>query len=416
MPISAASFKDFSANDIALVKGAKDENHIGNLFDRAWRVMVDWFCNTKKDDACRLLFHVINDAEPEPRCKAFEDLKALASEPFRERFKKALNEERLIEFKIALEGGPVTFEIPEGCSLAGINLSGADLREIDLRDKNLEGVDFSGANLEGAKFGGAKLESSKFNGANLYGADFTGANVSSAKFCSAVLDSAVFINANLQYADFSVDRSGAPVTRLVNATLDRADLGSANFNGVVAPGASFKEAILKCAVFVDADLSRADFSNSKPLETNFTGAQLHQAKFQRCVVNSVVFEDAKMTEIDFTEAEVSNSKFKGADLSQSRLTNASVVSSDMSSVNFEKSQLFSARLTNVDLGGTKMIEANLQYLTIENCRVDGLDVKRTAGDHVILRDLDMKGVINRQHAPGLLAADCQRVSNLSKVS
>ncbi len=105
-------------------------------------------------------------------------------------------------------------------SLAGADLTGANLGGIDLRHANLIGTQFVGADLTGAILDGAKLAIANLTGAKLVGASLKSAKLVGAILTNAQLMRADFSGANLDGADFS----GADLT---DARIDRSDLADA---------------------------------------------------------------------------------------------------------------------------------------------------------------------------------------------
>ena len=93
-------------------------------------------------------------------------------------------------------------------SLAGADLTRANLRGADLRDANLDGTNLHGANLLDADL----------TRANLRGANLEGANLRGAKLIEANLEGAMLAGANLSNANLRA------------AYLGNADLGGANLN------------------------------------------------------------------------------------------------------------------------------------------------------------------------------------------
>ncbi len=70
-----------------------------------------------------------------------------------------------------------------------------------------------------------------------------------------------------------------------------------------------KKATLKSALFVDAEVSGADFGS----------ADLRQAIFHRATCRGTLFEGANLREADFSHAKLPLANFSGADLYRTKL-------------------------------------------------------------------------------------------------
>jgi uncharacterized protein YjbI with pentapeptide repeats len=136
-----------------------------------------------------------------------------------------------------------------------ISLAGVDLSRADLKDANLCGAVLGAANLSRADLSIANLRGVDLSGANLNRADLSGANLSRADLSEA----------NLILADLS------------EANLTEAGLGAANLTRANLSGARLRRANL-----ILANLSGADLS----------GADLYEAKFASAIMpNQQKYED-----------------------------------------------------------------------------------------------------------------------------
>jgi len=123
----------------------------------------------------------------------------------------------------------------DNISLAGVDISKANLRSINLEKADLWDADLSGvwlwdANLYGAKMlranlSGAKFVRTNFSMAMLWNVNFSGAYLGDANFSGAELNGVNLSGAEL----YGANLSGA---KLVGANFSRADLRNANFSGV----------------------------------------------------------------------------------------------------------------------------------------------------------------------------------------
>lgn len=131
-------------------------------------------------------------------------------------------------------------ELP-GVDLCGVNLTYADLSGANFQEAQLIGTEFvqadivganfEKANLGGANFFGADIQRSEFTGANLAKVDFTEVVARGARFTGADIgQGALFKDANLAGADFS------------NSSLQGAKLKGANLTGTNLKGADLRNA------------------------------------------------------------------------------------------------------------------------------------------------------------------------------
>ena len=98
-------------------------------------------------------------------------------------------------------------------TLAGDDLSGADLRQADLsgaylRSADLSGADLADANLTGANLAEANLTGADLSGANLTGAYMYGVNLTGANLAGADLTGAILPNGETlkQFVEHTVPR------------------------------------------------------------------------------------------------------------------------------------------------------------------------------------------------------------------
>jgi len=185
-------------------------------------------------------------------------------------------------------------------SLAGINLSRADLRGADFSRANLTGVQFVSRRYGHARFDSstrlpdetfwqddydisymerftnpqhpdywrgfglreANLARRNFEGANLRGADMYGCNLWGANLNRANLENAILISARLRLAKLL----GANLARaeLDYADLRQADLTGANFEGADMQGVNLEDANLQDANFNGARLLGAVLPDGRP--------------------------------------------------------------------------------------------------------------------------------------------------------
>lgn len=148
-----------------------------------------------------------------------------------------------------------------GVDLYGVDLSNAVLTEINLDRADLSGVNFSGANLSGA-YGQRRTPFSEFvkitHRPSEYSSSALG-TVRSGYSCIryAVLRDAVFHNADIRYVAFSrsdLSYCNFRDSDMSYALFDSSDLSYANFSWAYGDGVFFESACLFCAEFKDNEL------------------------------------------------------------------------------------------------------------------------------------------------------------------
>jgi len=158
-----------------------------------------------------------------------------------------------------------------GRDLTGANLSSADVRHADFSGASLNHADLSFAwaekarldvaQLHGAKLNHAQLQGATLNKAQLQGASLDGAQPQGASLKEVQLQGASLDGAQLQGA--VLDHAELQGAVLSSAQLQGASLSSAQLKGAVLDhaeiqGASLREANLQGASFVDVCVWRAD--------------------------------------------------------------------------------------------------------------------------------------------------------------
>ncbi len=285
-------------------------------------------------------------------------------------------------------------------SLAGRDLTGADLSGLRLAAVDLTSAILTGARLERAVLTGARLDRAVLAGARAAGADlssaslvnadltrieaggarFDGADLSgalleeggfgSATFCKASCVKTEMTKADLSRADFS------------GADLSEADLAGARLDGGVFEGATLTEAGLEetsalGARFAGADLSRAKGRAGRFAGASFTGVVAEAARFREANLDGADLSGARLSSIDLSGASLAGATLvgcalRGARFTGARLTGAKLCGSDLFEASFE-----AADLTRADLSGSSCFGAELWKAKVESTVLDGADLDRT---------------------------------------
>ena len=127
-------------------------------------------------------------------------------------------------------------------------------------------------------------------------------------------------------------------------------LAGLHLDGVVLTGAMLQETDLsRCslvaaevcsatangALFLEADVSRANFKKTSLVEASFVGATAQGTRFQDCPLNTTAFDGADLRDADFEHAVLVNASFRSADLRRATLTRATVRGADFTAANLE---------------------------------------------------------------------------------
>ena len=305
----------------------------------------------------------------------------------------------------------VQAELARHGSLAGWDLTRADLTQMDLR-----GADLSGALLEGADLSGARLDQAKLNRAmlaharmigtslagadlrecNLGGAQIARSDLSGADLSAAILEGAQLSNSSLRGAridglrltgalivavDFSETHSEAMLllreidlrgcrfvgVRYAQAVFQDCDLGEVDMSGAAITKAAFVGIRAPNACFRGLTLSVGCFALGCRLEgADFSGAQLNEVSFRDTPLRGANFSHAQLRGSDFSGCDLRESRFYGADARGARLVRADLGAADLSSCN-----LAGAVLQHALLAGTSLSHANLHEADLARIRVVG---------------------------------------------
>ena len=293
-----------------------------------------------------------------------------------------------------------------GCDLAGIDLKGATLEGVDLSRSNLEAAGLRQAVLTGAKLIGAKLIRADLAGAaapesQLNGADMTEANLSEADLTEADLTGANLEQADLTRGLFSrAVMSGVKGGKAIAVEADfedadfkgadfgAADLTRANLSGVRADNARFAQAKAREARFYGAKGEKADFEGAD-LSRSRVGSQASftGCGFARTDLSHACWEDADLSAADFSEtkmykAQVNKCVLQGArlvraDAREANFSKSDLTGADMTSVNLMEGSLRKARIVQTDLRGANLYRVDLYKSTHGQTNLEGANLDGT---------------------------------------
>jgi len=338
----------------------------------------------------------IRDPELMQRLQQTEHQLRQAYRKYAHRFPAArsLEGEEAARLRAAVEAS-----LAAGESLAGRDLTGADLSGMSLRDVDLTGAFLEAANLQGTDLTGAAVDDAVLARANLTDATFTGATVKATNFGEA----------NLLRTDLSggLDLTGAVFgraklvdTKLSGARLDGADFMDAELSncdlssirasklnfvrsddataevGLDFAGSSLSGAELVACIFLYANLQGCDVSGGCFRESVFLGSKLDGVNFDGTDCTQLrVVHGSSMSGATFRGAQLEGANLRSTDLKGCDFTGATLKGSDLSESDLEDAKLcgidapglllMKANLKNADLSAANLMEAILQKGNIE---------------------------------------------------
>ncbi|HZO14940.1 MAG TPA: DUF2169 domain-containing protein [Polyangiaceae bacterium] len=263
--------------------------------------------------------------------------------------------------------------VDSGESLAGHDLTGADLSEmklsgVDLRGAFLESAKLTGSDLSGAHLEDAVLARAELAGADLSGAHLGGANLGGARLVETKLDDADLEKAVLMRAELV--RASLRGARLRNADLLEAEIGQSDLTGADLHESMLLNVSLGGCRFADANLEEATIVDCTLDGAVFDGANLHKTSFTNCKGTEVSFRGVKANELivvhgsafpgsNWNDAILDKANFRGTDLLGARFENASLSSADLSECNLSGANFARAVMKNTVLIRARLIEATL---------------------------------------------------------
>jgi uncharacterized protein YjbI with pentapeptide repeats len=211
-----------------------------------------------------------------------------------------------------------------GESLAGINLTNANMQQCNLSNADLSGItglqgaaftsaNLQGANLNGLSLGGANWNEADFTGTSLVsiesaeGANFTSANLTQAVLTKVNLENATLAGVNLSSA--SIEAANLTGANLSNAIATNADFTDANLANAVLTGANLSGATLEGADLSGADLTNANLTGASLVNADLTGANLTNAIFTSCILTGTVLANNTITGANFSGLDLTQAKF-----------------------------------------------------------------------------------------------------------
>jgi uncharacterized protein YjbI with pentapeptide repeats len=180
----------------------------------------------------------------------------------------------------------------------------------------------------------------------------------------------VDIKPNLRRANFKE----ADLRRafLIGADLSYANLKEANLDGAYLGGANLKGVNLKEADLNETHLKGADLRGARLVEANLSGADLEGANLEEADLRGAFLIGTYLNRANLSEANLSGAcllgaNLRGADLNAALLLGASLNGANLSGANLCLADLSEANLHSAILVGTTALDANFTA-----CRVYGI--------------------------------------------
>jgi uncharacterized protein YjbI with pentapeptide repeats len=264
-------------------------------------------------------------------------------------------------------------------SLAGRDLTGADLAGLDFSERDLTGTLLEKAKLAGASFRGAKVDNAVFTRADLTGADFHGASAKGANFGEADLTRAKLTGAiDLTEAIFL--RAVLTEADLTGARLDSAQLSEVKCDRTILAGIRGASLVVLKGDLRNVDLRGARIEKAVFHEVDLSGSDLSEATFFRTSLVDTTIEDARLRKVKLERVSLSRVE-KGSSLARSDLRGADLRRINLRGVNLEGADLREADLTSADFS-----DANLRGAKLEAARaVEGRFMKADLTDADVSR-------------------------------
>ena len=166
-----------------------------------------------------------------------------------------------------------------------LDLQGAELNPSAIQNLILQEADLRGANLEGARIENVQIEGANFTGANLRRAFIDTMNGDRVKFDGAQMEKCE-MKGRFPSASFIS-------TNLIESTLEDVQLNNTDMKNVILISANLKKANFSQSILDGADLTGADFSWAMLNYTKLSDANLDHANFYEAQLSSAEFRNTK---------------------------------------------------------------------------------------------------------------------------
>jgi uncharacterized protein YjbI with pentapeptide repeats len=232
-----------------------------------------------------------------------------------------------------------------GPQLSILAITGSGYR-LDLAGESLAGLDLSGANMQQCNLYHADL--SGITG--LSRADFTGATLALANLAGLSLSGPIWENTDFTGTDLST------IAPSPDANLRGATLTGASLSGVTLTGADLFRARLGYADLRDATLRGA----------NLAGAVLDGARLAGCDLSSANLTSVDLSGIDLSTVKLEGAILDNANMQNCNLSHGSLVKASLSGANLQSSTIIGLTIGDNDLTGTNFSGLDLTLINAQN--------------------------------------------------
>jgi uncharacterized protein YjbI with pentapeptide repeats len=187
-----------------------------------------------------------------------------------------------------------------------------------------------------------------------------------------------------QFASVDLRKAELPKALFVDT-----NLSSANFVAANVAGANFSRSILQKANLREAKGSHANLNRANLSAADLTGADFSSAILESANLREVKGCGANLQRADLTNANLSGACFAGADFKNANLQGATLINTDL-----RRANLTSANLTKADLKNARLTDANLESATVTGAK--GMTAAQFGGANLSGVDLPTAIVNSRE--------------------
>jgi len=278
--------------------------------------------------------------------------------------------------------------------LNNLDLSGIDLRNIDfqgaiLTNTNFKDTDLSGANLEEATLALSNLTNCKLCSANLTNADLTGSTLIAANLTAGKLNGSIFEKTDMQNS--ILDHVNAE-----NTIFSESDLSNSLCREASFISSDFSKCNLDHVDFALTDLSEANVEAVSAKYINMSKANLTALRagnasdfshgtFKQATGKESIWIDANLTGADFTYCQM-----EGADFSATNLTTANLSAANMKFSRFTKANLSDAIFKQMNLFQGSLEESVLTRTVFDGSNLYGVEFLNAAYKKTSVKSCNIK--------------------------
>lgn len=302
-----------------------------------------------------------------------------------------------------LQGGPTAN--PSRPEWPGVNLSGVTGVPVNLpsgvsiRDGYLvgSGISLAGDDLSGADLSNIVFTEADFTGAVLHATDITNANFSTANFSGVRGDAITTVPLNLPISwairsGFLVgDKANLSGFDLAGVNFTFVGLFNVNLTGANLAGSNFAGTFSNSVDFTNADLAGADLTGATLSYPKLGGAHLATATFTSVMASGVVGTPASLPPLWVVRGDTTNGRgvlagpgtrliglyINGIDLSGIDLHGASFRNTQAIGVSLAGSNLTGADFTGTDLSQADLTNATFTNAVLASAKLGGANLTNT---------------------------------------